>query len=117
MTLSDAIKMRQRQAALVGWRLSKRRMIEIDANGSAKLILGWLDHRGMAPADPHDPTIDQRDLPPSISVSEWTALPDTVDAIIRPSEADIIDAATALGCRHVDRGYRNDGTIVYWMIA
>lgn len=47
--LGQAIDDRLRQASLVGWLLSRRRQLLIQA-GHATLILGWLDDRGLAPA-------------------------------------------------------------------
>lgn len=116
LTLDEALTMRLRQARLVNWRMSKRRMIE--RNGQAwQLMLGWHDDSGWAPPDPDDPEIDTTDMPAGVSCSVWSAPPDTIDAIQPPSEADIKTAAARLGCRYVDRGDMGDGRVVYYMVV
>lgn len=118
MTLNQAIAMRQRQAKLMGQRMSRRRMIEIDAEGRATLRLGWLNDVGLTRIeDGDDPTVDMTDMPAGIDVFERTAPDDTVDELHPAPTADEIKAAAGgLGCRHVDRGDCADGTTVYWMV-
>lgn len=116
MTLREAIEMRLRQARLVGWRLSKRRQVELVA-GHATLTLGWLDDRGLHEAGPDTRDLDLTDMPEGVTALEWSSLPDTRDLIEIPSAEEIKAAATALGCRHVDRGDRSDGAVIYWMVA
>jgi hypothetical protein len=123
MTLSGAIAKRLSQATLIGWRLSKRRMIEMSAS-HAILTLGWLDDRGLFPADGGDQRIgdstislDLYNLPDGISVDEWSALPDSCDLIEVPTDGDIRAAAISLGCRYIDRGEQSDGAVIYWMVA
>lgn len=128
MTLTEAIAMRQRQAALVGWRLTKRRQIEIARDGHATLTLSWSDGQpvDLRPVDPDDPptiagdhaiTIDMTHIPRGVSVSVWTALPDTHDRIDPPDMAELRAAAQMTGSRHIDRGRRSDGVTIWYLVA
>lgn len=118
MTLAQAIAFRLHQATLMGQRLSRRRMVEIDAAGPATLRLGWSNDSALAPVQHGDvPDLDLRDLPRGIEVAEWSAPSDTIDALDpAPTEADIKAAAASLGCRWVDRGEARDGSLTYWLI-
>lgn len=124
-TLAQAIERRQRQAALAGWRMSKRRHIAMQADGiHAILRLGWINpSNSMAPSEGAsirvgDDTIaiDLDNLPPGISALEWTALPDTEDLIAAPSLAEIKSAARALGCPYVDK-IEGKGILTYCMVT
>ncbi|ACP22264.1 hypothetical protein NGR_b08080 (plasmid) [Sinorhizobium fredii NGR234] len=92
-TLTEAVKRRLFQYAAIGWTPSLRRQVEI-VNGAAILTLGWVAH--------HSP-----DSP----------LPETTDEISTPSEEEVYAAAEFLGCRFVDKGEREDGLTIYWMVV
>jgi hypothetical protein len=106
VTLAEAIDMRLRQAALVGWRVSARRQIVV-AEASATLILGWLGDLPLS-------TADTDDLPSGVTAREWDAPPDSEDRIDVPDEAAILAAAKRLRSSYVARGDAADCTI-YWM--
>ena len=119
-TLAEALETRLRQAALVGWRIGARKLIEIVAD-SATLTLGWIDDRGLSAAEPgarkiadHVVNIDLDGLPPGVTAIEWDALPDTRDLIAVPTEAEIKAAARRLDCKWVDRG-NADNLLIYWI--
>lgn len=115
MTLQEAIDYRLRQAKLTGWRLSRRRHIEIEADGTCRLRLGWLDNTELRKADADEPDIDTTGLE-SVTAYIYSPPPDTVDVIEpAPTESDIQQAAADLGCRYLDRG-KEQGRTVYWMI-
>ncbi len=124
MTLAEAIEMRTRQAKLAGWKLGKRRQIEVQTlSATATLTLGWQDERPMAPAETsqtmagdHAISLDLSDMPAGVTALEWTALPDTRDMIDTPTDSEVQAAALALGCHHVERGDAA-GRIMYWMVA
>jgi len=109
MTLTEALDMRLRQAALVGWRLGARRQIEV-TNFGVTLTLNWLDDRHLAPAE----SSELHDLPEGVKAFEWAALPDTRDIISEPDPSDIRAAAKMLGNSNIDCGKAAD-RIIYWL--
>ena len=102
MTLEEAIALRLRQSRLMGQRLSRRRMIEVDADGRAVLRLGWINDAGLARVEAgDDPQIDMKGLPPGIEVHEWTAPDDTIDALDPPPTiaAELPEISVSAICR------------------
>lgn len=123
-TLAQAIERRVAQARLVGWQMSRRRHIIIHPDGlHATLQLGWRTANSIQPAEPgaqrigeHTITVDLDNLPKGVEVCEWTALPDTEDLIEVPTRAEMLQAATSIGCRYLDHMV-GDGINTYCMVA
>lgn len=122
-TLAEAITTRMDQARLLGWQPGRRVHIEIDAQGT-RLIMSWRGRDGaaMLPDDPRDPTVARGnivslkgDLPPGISAQGWSALPETIDDIDRPTREDVANAARQLGRDEYDRMDYPDDRVVYHM--
>lgn len=125
MRIVDAINRRIGQARLMGWRPGPRVLIDIEGR-SAALTMSWVAASGdaMIQADPADQTVArgnvirlEGDLPKGVTATAWSALPDTVDTIAVPSEADIADAARLLGCAHYERLDYPDKRTAYRMVG
>jgi len=119
-TLAEALDRRLRQAAMVGWRVGRRKQIEIAA-GHATLTLSWRDDTGLRPAEKSRHIIggsvvsfDPSTLPPGVAALEWSALPDTRDLVVTPSMDEVRATARKLGCTEVETGVGN-GLTIYWL--
>lgn len=114
MTLNEALTTRLRQRWLMGQRLSRRRQIEISADGAATLRLGWLwcNNHGLQPATiDNAPDVDLARVPAGVSVLVWSSPDDTEDTIDPPpTPAEIAHAAVQLGSRHIERHQCDDWT-------
>jgi hypothetical protein len=125
LTLSEAIDRRLKQYKPLGWTPNRRRQIEVH-DGLAVLTLGWLAADGSPGIwnNPDDKTlirdkmvsVDIENRPEGVSAPSWSALQDTIDYIVVPSDEDVRAAAQSLNCRHVDKGESVDGTTIYWLV-
>lgn len=123
--LAGVIAQRIDQARLIGWRPGRRVTIDL-AGDRASLVMAWVtaDGSAMIPSDPADPTVAgehviqlDSDLPDGVTAQGWSALPDTTDEIGAPDEAEIAEAARALGCSHYERLDLPDGRRTYRMVG
>lgn len=125
MRLDQALSNRIDQARLLHWQPGRRITIDVDGQ-QALLRMSWLaaDGAAMLPDDPKDPTVAGRhtirldgDLPPGVTATGWSALPETEDAIAAPSESEVAAAARRLGATHYERIDYPDGRNIWRMVG
>lgn len=125
MRLAEALTNRIDQARLLHWQPGRRVLIDVDGQ-QATLRMSWLasDGSAMLQDAPRDDTVarDQvirleGDLPPGVSATSWSALPETTDDIAVPAESDVAAAAAYLGATHYERLDYPDGRVSWRMVG